>query len=168
MPPSPPSPTPGRLPGHNARRNTPGTPRRTLAAPWPHQTPALRAAGQPVADAPGSLVTATLLLLGAVLLGLALVDRAVRRLPLTPALMWLGRRCLAGRAPAGAIGRHLPTLTPVTGLAALATRTRRPPGAQSSFRPSLRITPPQRSYCSFTEAACSAAVLLTISLAPSA
>ncbi|MDQ7744357.1 cation:proton antiporter domain-containing protein [Hydrogenophaga pseudoflava] len=42
------------------------------------------------------MVTAALILLGAALLALALVDRAVRRLPLTPALLYLAAGWCAG------------------------------------------------------------------------
>ena len=69
------------------------------------------------------MVTVTLLLVSTVLLALALVDRAVRRLPLTPAVLYLGVGWGAGAwlgAPsAETIGRHLPALVLSTELAVL-------------------------------------------------
>jgi NhaP-type Na+/H+ or K+/H+ antiporter len=69
------------------------------------------------------MVTVTLLLFGTVLLALAVVDRAVRRLPLTPAVLYLaigwGAGALLGAPSAEDIGQHLPALTLTTELAVL-------------------------------------------------
>ena len=69
------------------------------------------------------MVTVTLLLFGAALLGLALVDRAVRRLPLSPALLYLaigwGAGALLGLPSVDDIGGHLPGLVLAIELAVL-------------------------------------------------
>jgi NhaP-type Na+/H+ or K+/H+ antiporter len=69
------------------------------------------------------MLTIALLLFGSVLLALTLADRAVRRLPLTPALVYLvvgyGAGTLLGSPDSTAIAGHAPTLVVVTELAVL-------------------------------------------------
>jgi len=68
-------------------------------------------------------LTATLVLLGLAVLALALADRPVRRLPLSPALVYLGVGCMAGAvlgAPAPqALEQHAGALVPGLELAVL-------------------------------------------------
>lgn len=73
------------------------------------------------------MVTTSLILLGAALLALALVDRAVHRLPLTPALLYLGAGWCAGAglsafnalAPLDSLEDHLPAVVLATEAAVL-------------------------------------------------
>lgn len=73
------------------------------------------------------MVTASLILLGVALLTLALVDRAVRRLPLTPALLYLvagwcagaGMSAFNGVPSIDKLGEHMPALVLATEAAVL-------------------------------------------------
>ena len=69
------------------------------------------------------MVTVSLLVFGTVLLALALVDRAMRRLPLTPAVLYLGvgwgAGAVLGAPSSGDITQHLPALVLATELAVL-------------------------------------------------
>ncbi|HPU50468.1 MAG TPA: cation:proton antiporter, partial [Burkholderiaceae bacterium] len=69
------------------------------------------------------MVTVTLLVLGAALLALALVDRAVRKLPLSPAVLYLAMGWAVGAAiggpDVGSLMQHLPAVVLATELAVL-------------------------------------------------
>lgn len=97
------------------------------------------------------MLTPTLLLFGSVLLALALVDRAVCRLPLTPAVLYLavgwGAGALLDVPPAAALQPQLPALLLATelvvllSLMAVGLRLRVPPRL-STWRPALLLAGP--------------------------
>jgi len=97
------------------------------------------------------MVTVTLLLFGTVLLTLALVDHAVRRLPLTPAVVYLavgwGAGAVLGAPSAAQVQSQLPALVLSTELAVLLSlmavglRLRVPPRL-STWRVALMLAGP--------------------------
>lgn len=102
------------------------------------------------------MLTVSLLLLGAVLLALVLVDRPVRRLPLTPAVIYLAIGWMAGAALGAPSGVQLDALMPsllvgtelavLVSLFAVGVRLRVPPSVRS-WRVALLMAGPGMVVC---------------------